>query len=196
MPKEVDHEERRERIAEAVWRVILREGVAGVSVRKVAAEADLSTGAMVHYVATKEELLASADRLLVGRVIGRLEVRPESDTARGAVRSALCEVLPLDAERRTEAAVWFALAGRALVDEGAAERHYSVFDGTRELCRRLTRRLAASGHLAPGLDPEREAGRLQALTDGLAVEGLVGRLDGDEILGVLDDHLDEIMRGS
>jgi AcrR family transcriptional regulator len=194
VPKEVDHEERRERIAEAVWRVILREGVAGVSIRKVAAEAGLSTGALVHYVATKEELLASADRLLVGRVVGRLEARPKSDTVRGAVRSALCEVLPLDAERRTESAVWFALAGRALVDKGAAGRHYSIFDGTRELCRRITRQLAAGGHLAPGLDPEGEAGRLQALVDGLAVEGLVGRLGNEEILGVLDGHLDEIMR--
>lgn len=196
VPKEVDHEERRERIAEAVWRVVLREGIAGVSVRKVAAEAGLSTGALVHYVATKEALLATADRLLVGRVVGRLEASPESDTVRGAVRSVLCEVLPLDNERRTEAAVWFALAGRALVDEGAAERHYSVFDGTRELCRDITRRLAAGGHLAPGMDPEREARRLQALIDGLAVEGLVGRLGNVEMLGVLDGHLDEIIRGA
>jgi hypothetical protein len=103
----------------------------------------------------RRQLLASADRLLVRRVIGRLEARPGSDTVRGEVRSALCEVLPLDAERRTEAAVWFALAGRALVDEGAAERHYSVFDGARELCRRITRQLAAGGHLAPAWTPSR-----------------------------------------
>ncbi|MGB3635817.1 MAG: TetR family transcriptional regulator, partial [Rubrobacteraceae bacterium] len=68
MPKIVDHEERRRELAEAVWRVILRDGVEGVSVRNVAAEAGWSTGALRHYVGTKEDLLASATQLLDERV--------------------------------------------------------------------------------------------------------------------------------
>ena len=194
VPKVVDHEERRRELAEAVWRVILRDGVEGVSVREVSAEAGWSTGALRHYFGTKEELLASAARLLEERVIRRLEERPRDLTPREAVRAALCEVLPLDEERRTEGMLWFAYASRSLVDTKIAEEHEIVFDGVRMLCARITREMAAIGRLDPELDPDTEASRLHALVDGLAVHGLLGRIDESEILAVLDAHLDEILR--
>jgi hypothetical protein len=79
------------------------------------------------------------------------------------------------------------------VDPRVAEEHEMVFDGVRELCRVVTRELARAGRLAPGLDPEGEAARLHALLDGLCVHGLMGRLDPEGMLGVLDAHLDEIL---
>src|SRR3712207_1581760 len=182
MPKIVNHEERRRELAEAVWRVILREGVEGVSVRTVSKEAGWSTGALRHYFGTKEELLASAARILEERVIGRLEKRQRGLTPREAVRAALCEVLPLDDKRRTEGALWFAYANRSLVDRKIAEEHAIVFDGVRKLCCMITREMAALGQLDPDLDPDKEAGRLHALVDGLAVHGLLGRIDEAEIL--------------
>jgi len=194
MPKIVNHEERRRELAEAVWRVILRGGVEGVSVRAVSTEAGWSTGALRHYFGTKEELLASAARLLEERVIGRLEKRPRGLTPREAVRALLCEVLPLDDERRTEGALWFAYASRSLVDTKIAEEHAIVFDGVRKLCGMITQEMAALGQLDPDLDPDKEAGRLHALVDGLAVHGLLGRIDEAEILAVLDAHLDVILR--
>jgi len=194
MPKIVDHEERRRELAEAVWRVILRDGVEGVSVREVSAEAGWSTGALRHYFGTKEELLASAARLLEERVIRRLEERPRDLTPREAVRAALCEVLPLDDERRTEGNLWFAYASRSLVDKKIAEKHEIVFDGVRKLCGMIMHEMAAIGRLDPDLDPDTEASRLHALVDGLAVHGLLGRIDESEILTVLDAHLDEILR--
>ena len=193
MPKVVDHEERRRELAEAVWRVVLRDGVEGVSVREVAAEAGWSAGALRHYFGTKEELLASAARLLEERVIQRLLEIPGSLTAREAVRAALCEVLPLDEERRMEGNVWFAYMSRSLVDKKVAEEYGIVFDGVRELCVRITHDTAKLGRLAPGLDPDHEAARLHSLVDGLAVHGLLGRLDEHEMLTVLDAHLDEIL---
>ena len=194
MPKVVDHEERRRELAGAVWRVILRDGVEGVSVREVAAEAGWSAGALRHYFGTKEELLASAARLLEERVVRRLQKSTGGLTPREAVRAALCEVLPLDEDRRMEGEVWFAYMSRSLVDKKIAEEHGIVFDGVRELCVRITREMSKIGHLAPGLDSDREAARLHALVDGLAVHGLVERLSEDEMLAVLDAHLDEILR--
>ena len=194
MPKVVDHEERRRELAGAVWRVILRDGVEGVSVREVAAEAGWSTGALRHYFGTKEELLASAVRLLEERVIRRLQKSTDGLEPREAVRAALCEVLPLDEDRRMEGSIWFAYISRGLVDKKIAEEHEIIFDGLRELCVRIIHEMAEIGHLAPGLDPDREAARLHALVDGLAVHGLVGRIDEDEMLAVLDGHLDGILR--
>lgn len=198
MPKVVDHGERRRELAEAVWRVILRDGVEGVSVRNVAADAGWSTGALRHYFATKEDLLAAAGRLLEERVIGRFESgRHNSEsTLRERVREVLCEVLPLDGERREEGALWFAFAARSLVDPKVAQEHALVFDGVRELCYRIVFSLDENGWLISELSPEVEAARLHALVDGLAVHGLMGRLDEGELLRILDAHLDQIVRDS
>ena len=192
MPKVVDHEERRRELAGAVWRVILRDGIEGVSIREVAAEAGVSTGALRHYYRTKEELLAGADRLLVERVIGRLEQRPRGGAVRDVVRAALCQVLPLDDERYTEAAIWFAFTSRSFGDRRISHEHRSVFDGTRELCQRMVYEIATAGELAPELDTEKEAYRLHALIDGLVVQALMGRLQAGRLLSILDAHLDEI----
>ena len=194
MPKKVDHEKRRQELAEAVWRVILRDGVEGVSVREVAREAGWSTGSLRHYYGTKEELLASSARLLEELVIRRLRQRPEGLTPREAVRAVLCEVLPLDGESRMVGRVWFAYLSRSLVDARIAEEHGMVFDGARELCARVTHEMSEIGQLAPGLDPDVEASRLHALVDGLTIHGLLGRLDGEEMLAALDAHLDGILR--
>ena len=173
--------------------MILRDGVEGVSVRNVAAEAGWSTGALRHYFETKEGLLASAAQLLEERVRRRLEGKSYGGTPREAVRAVLCEVLPLDEERRTEVALWFAFAARSLVDPRIAEEHALVFDGMRELCRRVIQQMAGGGWLVRGLDPEMEAARLHALIDGFTVHMLMGRLDGDEVLRRLDSHLDQII---
>lgn len=194
MPKVVDHEERRRELAGAVWRVILRGGVEGVSVREVAAEAGWSTGALRHYFGTKEDLLVSAARLLEERVVRRLRERPGGLAPREAVRAVLCELLPLDEDRRMEGRIWFAYLSRGLVDKKLAREHEIVFDGARELCVRITREMSKIGQLVPGLDPDREAVRLHALVDGLAMHGLLGRLDEEEMVAVLDAHLDEILR--
>lgn len=194
MPKIVDHEERRRELAEAVWRVILRDGVEGVSVRNVASEAEWSTGALRHYVGTKEELLASATQLLEERVRRRFENKRYDSTPREVVRGLLCEVLPLDEERRTEGALWFAFAARSLVDPRIAEEYEVVFDGVRELCHRVIYQMTEGGWLVSGLDPEVETASLHALVDGLAVHGLMGRLDEEQMLSVLDTHLSRIIR--
>lgn len=193
MPKLVDHEARRQELAEAVWRVILRDGIGGVSIRDVAAEARWSPGALRHYFTSRDELLSFALRLVVDRSMERLLPGPRGRSPREAVRGILGELLPLDAERRAEAAVWFAFAGQGLVDARIAGELQALFLNTRDLCRRIAHDLDRYGNLAPGRDPEREAARLHALIDGLALQGLLGQLDAAAILDTLDAHLAELI---
>src|ERR687893_149557 len=49
MPKQVDHDARREELAAALWHVVTREGIEAASIRRVAAEANCSTGSLRHY---------------------------------------------------------------------------------------------------------------------------------------------------
>lgn len=57
--------ERREQILNAAYRVALREGIDGVTVRNVAAEAEVSHGLLVFYFKQKDQLIAALlDRVL------------------------------------------------------------------------------------------------------------------------------------
>src|SRR5918995_4672700 len=108
MPKLVDHEQRRRDLAEAVWRVIRRNGIDQASVRTVAREAGWSAGALRHYFSTQSELLGFAMQLVVERVEGRIAALEPPKEPREAVKQLLHELLPLDDERRAENEVFFA----------------------------------------------------------------------------------------
>jgi AcrR family transcriptional regulator len=58
VPRAVDVESRDRELREATLRVIVGHGVAGVTIRRVAAELGRSTTAVTHYVADRDELLA------------------------------------------------------------------------------------------------------------------------------------------
>ena len=159
----------------------------------MATEAGWSTGALRHYFGTKEALLGAAAALMEERVIGRFEHQRYDGPPREAVRRVLCEVLPLDEDRRTEGELWFAFAARSLVDPKIAGEYGLVFDGVRELCGRIIGQMADGGWLVSGLDPDVEATRLHALVDGLAIHGLMKRLDEEAMMEVLNSHLARII---
>ena len=160
----------------------------------MATEAGWSTGALRHYFGTKEALLGAAAALMEERVIGRLEHQRYGGPPREAVRRVLCEVLPLDEDRRTEGELWFAFAARSLVDPKIAGEYGLVFDGCAGAVRAHHR---PDGRrrvgLVSGLDPDVEAARLHALVDGLAIHGLMKRLDEEAMMEVLDSHLARII---
>src|SRR3712207_8392462 len=116
MPRVVDPAERRADLAEAVWRVVRRNGLDGASVRAVAREAGLSMGSLRHYFGTQSELLIFAMRMVIDRVERRVGDLRVPDDPRGAAEIVLLELLPLDDERRAENEVWLAFTARALVD--------------------------------------------------------------------------------
>jgi AcrR family transcriptional regulator len=197
VPKIVDIGARREGLAEALWRVIRRDGLERASVRNVAREAGISMGALRHYFGTQDELLAFAMGLVIERARGRIEALDLSSCApRRAVEMVLREVLPLDAERRAEAEVWLALTGRALVDPALRALRDESYDLLRGLCRRLVGMLVESGEAAPGLDGDLEAELLYAVIDGLAVHAVVRpeRATDYLVAAVLARHLDGLCR--
>jgi len=192
VPKHVDHDARRRELAEAAGGVVARDGVDGASLRAVATEAGWSVGSMRHYFATKDELLVFALRYVGERIEDRIDQRPRDEgTARGDLRAAVVEMLPLDAVRRREALVWLAFIARAGVQPGlgaAAERVWRAVNGP------LARRLRAAvdrGELPPDFAVDDHALGLQALVDGLVVH-LVSTpelVSAQRALAALDRHL-------
>src|SRR3954454_5444454 len=123
MPKIVDHAARREEIAEALWRVVRRDGIRSASVRTIAAEAGWSAGAVRYYFPDQEGLLSFAMDLVSRRVTERVSaIEPKGNATTIALRY-LEEAMPLDAERRAEFDVWMAFMAQARAESGACGLH-------------------------------------------------------------------------
>jgi AcrR family transcriptional regulator len=194
VPRIVEPSARRTDVAEAVWRVVRREGLEGASVRTVAVEAGLSMGSLRHYFPSQSELHLFAMRLVTDRIRARVEALPGTPDPRRWAALVLEEMLPLDADRRAESEVWLAFTARALVDPTLRALRDEGWDLLREVCRNLIRRFADAGALAPDLDADVEAARLHALVDGLLVHGVLRptRAGTSALRGVLARHLDAL----
>ena len=191
MPKIVDHEMRRRELADAAWRVILRNGLEAASVRNIAKEAGVSFGTLRHYFNHQDDLLAYA----LGRVSARVRERIASLRLTGDVRSDIVTIieqtLPLDEERQAEAVIWLAFLGKVLANAGLGALAARTHDELYNLFRKLLASMMEHGLLTPDADLELEARRLHALIDGLAVHGTASRhaVDRDTIRAVVARHL-------
>jgi AcrR family transcriptional regulator len=189
VPKLVDHEQRRKELAGAVWRVIVRDGVAEVSIRSVAAESGWSSGALRHYFATRAELLAFACEQVIEQVTNRLSTMQPAGSVRDAVGDILLQTMPVDADRHTEASIAFAFLALGLGDPELARVQRLHFTSMYELCLRLVRQLVPTPR---GASHETLARRLHALVDGLTVHVLAGHLSVADMVNQLNACLDEL----
>ena len=194
MPALLDHAVRRTEIAEAVWRVVRRDGVGAASVRDVAAEAGLSTGSLRHVFPTKSALLAHAMQLVHERAAARIEAVPRDLEPQAYALRVLSELLPLDANRRAELEVDVALVAEAPAQPELRAINDAAHQAMGALARTLVASLREVGQVHPDRDVELEGDRLAALVDGLALNLLV---DGSFVTParattILDRHLREL----
>ena len=73
MPKAVDHEQRREQIAQAACGVVASHGFEQATVVRIARAAGYTTGMLPHYFASKQDIILAALRLSLLRIEARLE---------------------------------------------------------------------------------------------------------------------------
>lgn len=190
MPKIIDHEKRREQIAEATWRVIVEQGMEGATVRGIAKEAGLSLGALRHYFATQDELLMYAMQLVKERAIARIaEINANEEWApKEKITKIFLELLPTNQEKMVEMEVWFAFTVYFRhKKEGFDAQHDGIYAGVRKLLDSADQR----NLLRKELDNEMEAEKLYAVIDGLALHAYLEpqRVDGERITKVLEHHL-------
>ncbi|WP_051062190.1 TetR/AcrR family transcriptional regulator [Ilumatobacter nonamiensis] len=168
MPKVVDADQRRGELADAAARVIEREGIDGASLREVAREAGWTTGALVHYFANKRELLAFTLQSSLDRRRSRHRDR-SSLPAEEALRAMLFEALPISRPTRLHWIVTLAFAAQASADAELAAIQRDAYLSFRST---ITSLLRDSDDTAPREALEREAERLIALVDGIALQAL------------------------
>jgi AcrR family transcriptional regulator len=190
MPRTMDHEARERQVIEAAWRVIVREGITGLTVRNVAAEAGLAPSSLRYAFPTQAGVRERAIRALLEHLRARLDVVPAS--AHWA-RNTLLELVPLDAQRRIEMQVSLALGVAAVTDVDLQPLRIELADAVRQVCRDVCHEL--------GVDDGRRIAELHALVDGLALHVVLdGDDDGAWVVPLLDGHIarlaDESRSGS
>jgi len=201
MPRQVDHDERRRHIVEALLRIAGTRGLDAVSLREVAQQAEVSMGAVQHYFATKDEMLAYAlkhwlDLSIHAGFTARVAARLSGRTGPRDVLSALAaEYLPYDDPSRFDARVALAFLARAAVDEALAAALVPAFAGFVATLRAVLAGAGAAGSGAAGSGAagSGEAQRLASMLDGLRQVVLLGVLDRDEALALVEDHLNLIV---
>lgn len=172
-------------VAEALWRVVARDGMTGVSVRTVAAEAGVKGGTVQHYFPTRAQMVHDAMELLADRFTQRITAMPRTGPTHEWTRAILLELLPLTAERQREFKVWLAFTTHADTNPALTELKHIFSTRLGEMYQRLIRaRKAAFPGMVDDAPPEAiqsdfpETAILQAVIDGLSLQ--LADLDPDE----------------
>ncbi len=172
MPKQVDHDERRREITAAMWRILLRDGMAAVTVRALAAEAGWSVGALRYYYQSQDDLILFATGEMLTTITQRIQALDLDSRDSGVLQQAIEEMLPLDRQRKAEAQVWFALLTRRVASPHVAAEANELDLIVRDAVHQVLGKLDTANLLSERRDIEVEAVRLHALIDGLALHAL------------------------
>lgn len=173
MPKIVDHEERRTHIAEAVTKIIVRDGFDRVTMREIAAEAGYAHGAISRYFPDKESLLTAAFLHVFIDSNERILRRVEGVRGLEALRRMSRELLPLSDEDPQNCHVVLAFWDRAAQNEQLWQIHHEYIVERRAQIRRFLLEAREDGELAPHVDIETAVNKVSAFNAGWQMMGVL-----------------------
>ena len=165
MPRTMDRDARKAQLAEAVWQVILDQGVSAVSVRAVAERAGVVVGSLRHVFPTRAELVQFSAELMMERATERLLATTPRDDPREYALAVIKNVLPLDPDSRAEYEVNLALLAERAAVPSLHQVSHDAHQQLADLCARLVEMLSGQAGTPGGVSRAR---RLHALIDGLA----------------------------
>ncbi|MDN5729726.1 TetR/AcrR family transcriptional regulator [Corynebacterium casei] len=165
MSRTIDKEARKAQLAEAVWQVILDEGIGAVSVRTVAERAGVVVGSLRHIFPTRAELVVFSAELMVKRATERLLAIKPDDDVREYVFTIVKQLLPLDPDSRAEFEINLALFAEGTAVKGLVDIRQDANRQLADLFVRLVEMLTGERDTPESLQQSR---RLHALVDGFA----------------------------
>lgn len=171
MPAIVDHDQRRNKLAEIAAGIVAAGGAEAATVRAVARSAGFSTKVVSHYFDDKRALLLATYRFAAARS-GWLTEAAQTGTD-ADVRRFVHGLLPIHPVQRENWLVWYAFWGYAITDTEFAEEQRRQVDRTRARIEALLREdpryrsvsPAAARQAARGLLTEVIGVALQAVFD-------------------------------
>jgi AcrR family transcriptional regulator len=173
MPKIVDHDQRREELIQAAWRVIAERGIDEVTIREIAREAGYSSGVLAHYFENKDDLLAHASRMSHQQIYARYEAEVDTPKKSKALRDVLMDNLPLDDRRNLETRIEMSFWVRSLRNESLREIQDEKSEHLRGLIKELVEASQEEGAIAAEHAPKRVVDLHAPLIDGISLHALL-----------------------
>lgn len=191
MPRIVDHEARRLELTAAVWAIIRDEGTQAVTIRAVADRSGWSSGAVRHYLPTREAIMTFAAQQVAERSRAYLEAIPLTGELRDDFRRVALATLPLDHEMRLMLEIWLAFVGDAVSGAESAQ-HALLYDDLHAFLGEALGAFAEAGWLPADAVPV-AAIELHGLLDGLAVHMLLRQASNEDAERAFDRWLDRTL---
>ena len=159
-------------IARAAIRVIVNSGLDAVSVRTVAAEAQVAAGSVQYHMGTRDELLAKALMYSTYRQHERVNTHRLAGSIRDRLTASLIELLPTGGVQREDAVMWVTFNAAASTRDWLAPVMSRELDLFQERVAVALRAARESGELVSGIDDDSGARLISALVNGLALDYL------------------------
>ena len=173
MPKIVDHDAQRERFAVATMRLMARHGLEGVTMRAVAAEAQLSYGSLFHYFDSKDALLLHAVQYLAAQQTRRVNEYQSQYAGLRALEHLLCDDAIVNDSSRDSWMVWMTFQYKVALEPMFAARHAELINGWLARIASLLQDAKDADEVSASLDVELEAMALWAYSAGVGQMGLL-----------------------
>lgn len=159
-------------IAQAAIRVIVNSGLDAVSVRTVAAEAQVAAGSVQYHMGTRDELLAKALMYSTYRQHERVNTHRLAGSIRDRLAASLMELLPTGGVQREDAVMWITFNAAASTRDWLAGVMSRELDLFQERVAAALRAARDAGELVSGIDEHGGARLITALVNGLALDYL------------------------
>ncbi|MGB0560246.1 MAG: TetR/AcrR family transcriptional regulator [Spirulinaceae cyanobacterium] len=168
-------QDRRLEVAEAAWRVIVREGLDRTSMRAIAQEMGCTTGVVTHYFRNKQELILFALHQVAERLQKLMEQAVAEQSGGDRLVAMLSSFLPIDQERQEILRVWVAFLGYAVGRDDLMVDHQESAGQLRQMVMQELVELQQQQIIKSDINPEMEANVLLALVNGVSLDTLIQR---------------------
>lgn len=178
--------DRRTDLIEATMDCISELGIQGTSVRAVASKAGVSNGLIRHHFASKENLIAEAYSRTIAIITGPpLAVAAEDGSPTEKLRRFLVTSISGPVAEPRILSLWATFISQVHINDRFREIHRTQYVAYRAACRSLIEDvLAANGIRASADELHRLSIALNAIMDGLWLEGCLSAEEIDEALQI------------
>lgn len=187
--------ERREAILVAAARVISKQGVRGLRVEKVAAEAGVSPPLLYYHFASRSGLIRAAlEHASEQAPSAALRRSPTGDDGFTAVQDALLAELDDDQAVRDNAVVWGEVSASAVFEPALRDDVRRVSE---EWCATVSEAISRGcddGSIRLDADPDEAAQILITLVDGLCTRWLAGAIARERARELLSGAIERMLR--
>lgn len=164
---------RRREILEACYQVVAKSGLEGATLKSIGGEMGVAPSLLMHYFASKEELIRSlVDYMIQKMDVTYLERMEQLSTARERLDLFLEKNLSFELPDAVDSRVFYGAFYLSLSDERVRDSFRRVYDHDRAVISRLVAEYAEEAGVH-GLDPERVAIQIISFIEGLYIYKVV-----------------------